>query len=146
MKFLILLPYFKEKKCTFLHILLYLYGSVGSSNTYNNNNFRSISMKSGVISLNSNQSLKSVPYRTTPFSPSESNNLRLHNERVVGSLSQQNFKTSQPVSDYLETRQINRKPAGYQKLPLYPPMGTLGTYGNEWFPDEYKNNHRNLDK
>ena len=36
--------------------------------------------------------------------------------------------------------------SGNYKLPDYPPMSALESYGDEWFPDEYKNNHRNLDK
>ncbi|KAF2368495.1 Immunoglobulin [Trinorchestia longiramus] len=29
---------------------------------------------------------------------------------------------------------------------MYPPLGTLGPYGSNWFPEEYKNNHRNTDR
>lgn len=37
---------------------------------------------------------------------------------------------------------INRQ----RQYPMYPPMGTLGPYGNNWFKEEYKNNYRNVDK
>ncbi|KAF2367209.1 Immunoglobulin [Trinorchestia longiramus] len=29
---------------------------------------------------------------------------------------------------------------------MYPPLGTLGPYGTNWFPDKYRNNHRNIDR
>ena len=37
------------------------------------------------------------------------------------------------------------KDQGYN-IPMYPPLGTLGPYGEHWFPEEYKNNHRKLDR
>ena len=163
MMFLVSLSHFKEKKLILVHLLLYAYGSAATSNT----SFRRSSVKYDVISSNANQSSDTVSYRKT-YNNSELKSPRLQNERV-NSMSELNFKTPKPGPNFLGNRHINSESvghqklrtnsesvgqklrknsesAGYQKLRLYPPIGTLGTYGNEWFPDEYKNNHRNLDK
>lgn len=47
------------------------------------------------------------------------------------------------------TQEIPAKyPSGSNRpsYPMYPPLGTLGPYGNNWFPEEYKNNYRNTDR
>ena len=39
-----------------------------------------------------------------------------------------------------------RSQSNSQSQEMYPPLGTLGPYGEEWFPDVYKNNHRKTDR
>ena len=54
-----------------------------------------------------------------------------------------------PKQSLVEQMSVTRKIEEYDEsynAPMYPPLGTLGPYGEQWYPTEYKNNHRKLDR
>ena len=120
---------------------IHLY-NVPQNNFYGSSKLQSKTHASSKLRIRrspSGQVLYSAPTQHPPIAPTEPSLHTFHQSKFDTFTGGNEREVVKP--------QFQFNGSGYpSQLKLYPPLGTLGTYGEDWFPDAYKNNHRKKDR